>query len=85
MAISMHRASVPVFIRGLGVLSLLIDRAEAFAVAKNCEAAVLVGARLAPDMLPFSGQIQRASDTAVPRKRRLPSSGGRGIRPDQHE
>ncbi len=46
------------------VLSSLIDKAEAFAAEKKIDQAVLVNARLAPDMLPFAGQIQRASDTA---------------------
>lgn len=64
MSLSMHTISVPAFIRGFSVLSSLIDKAEAFAAEKKFEPAVLVNARLAPDMLPFAGQIQRASDTA---------------------
>jgi hypothetical protein len=32
--------------------------------ARDFDVDVLVGARLAPDMLPLGGQIQRASDTA---------------------
>ena len=64
MTLSMYRASIPVFLRGLGVLSVLLDRAVAHAVARGFDVGILVGARLAPDMLPFAGQIQRASDTA---------------------
>ncbi|PSH69375.1 DUF1993 domain-containing protein [Phyllobacterium brassicacearum] len=64
MSLSMHKISVPAFIRGFAVLSSLIDKAEAFAAEKKIDQAVLVNARLAPDMLPFAGQIQRASDTA---------------------
>ncbi len=64
MSLSMHKISVPAFIRGFSVLSSLIDKADAFAAEKKIDPAVLVNARLAPDMLPFAGQIQRASDTA---------------------
>ena len=64
MSLSMHKISVPAFVRGFSVLSSLIDKAEAFAEEKKIAPAVLVNARLAPDMLPFSGQIQRASDTS---------------------
>ncbi|UXN63942.1 DUF1993 domain-containing protein [Phyllobacterium sp. A18/5-2] len=64
MSLSMHKISVPAFIRGFSVLSTLIDKAEAFTAEKKISPAVLFSARLAPDMLPFSGQIQRASDTS---------------------
>jgi hypothetical protein len=64
MSLSMHEISIPAFVRGFSVLSSLIDKAEAFAAEKKINPAVLVNARLAPDMLPFSGQIQRASDTS---------------------
>lgn len=64
MSISMHQISIPAFVRGFSVLSSLIDKAEAFATERKIDPAVLVNARLAPDMLPFAGQIQRASDTS---------------------
>jgi uncharacterized protein len=64
MTLSMYGASVPAFLRGLDVLSVLVDRAIAHAGARGFNGGILVGARLAPDMLPFAGQIQRASDTA---------------------
>lgn len=64
MTLSIYRASVPVFLRGLDVLSLLLDKAAAHAEARSFDIGILLGARLAPDMLPFTGQIQRASDTA---------------------
>jgi len=60
----MHEISVPAFVRGFSVLSSLVDKAEAFAAEKRIAPAVLFNARLAPDMLPFSGQVQRASDTS---------------------
>jgi hypothetical protein len=64
MTISIYRASIPVFLSGLDVLSVLLDKAAAHAEARSFDLGILLGARLAPDMLPFTGQIQRASDTA---------------------
>lgn len=64
MALTMYSVSVPAYIRGFAVLTTLIDKAERFAEEKKINPAVLVNARLAPDMLALAGQIQRASDTA---------------------
>ncbi|MBB3234735.1 DUF1993 domain-containing protein [Phyllobacterium endophyticum] len=64
MSLSMYKITVPAFIRGFSILSSLIDKAEAFAAEKKIDPAILFNARLAPDMLPFSGQIQRVSDTS---------------------
>jgi len=64
MSVSMYKLSVPVFIRGLNVLAGLLDKAEAHAAEKNIPLDDLFNARLAPDMLPLSGQIQRVSDTS---------------------
>jgi hypothetical protein len=41
-----------------------MEKGVANAKARNFDVSVLVGARLAPDMLPFSRQIQLASDFA---------------------
>ncbi|MGH6862278.1 MAG: DUF1993 domain-containing protein [Phyllobacterium sp.] len=64
MSFPMYGVSIPALLRGLSVLESLIAKAEAFAADRNIDPAVLVNARLAPDMLPFSGQFQRASDTS---------------------
>jgi len=64
MSISMHSASVPVFVRMFGNLSLWLDKAEAHAAAKKFDPQVYLTARLAPDMLPFTKQIQIACDAA---------------------
>jgi len=64
MSITMHSASVPVFVRLLGNLTAWLDKAEAHAAAKKFDASVLLGMRLAPDMLPLKTQIQIACDTA---------------------
>ena len=60
MTFSIHEASAPVFIRALTNLSTMMDKA----IAGGAEEAVLLGARLAPDMHPFPRQIQMASDSA---------------------
>ena len=64
MSISMYSSSVPVFVRLLGNLGQWLDKAEAHAAAKKFETSVFLAARLAPDMLPFTSQIQIACDGA---------------------
>jgi uncharacterized protein len=64
MSLSMHSASVPIFVRMLGNLTQWLDKAEAHAAAKKFEPEVLLASRLAPDMLPLPRQIQIACDTA---------------------
>jgi hypothetical protein len=62
MAISMHSASVPIFVRMLGNLTTWLDKAESHAAARKFDTSVYLSARLAPDMLPFTNQIQIACD-----------------------
>ncbi|MEO6744179.1 MAG: DUF1993 domain-containing protein [Caldimonas sp.] len=62
MTISMHSASVPIFARMLGNLLTWLDKAEAHATARKFDPSVYLGSRLAPDMLPFTNQIQIACD-----------------------
>jgi len=64
MSISMHSASVPVFVRMLGNLLHWLDKAEANAQSRKFDAGVLLSTRLAPDMLPLTRQVQIACDTA---------------------
>ncbi|SAK93367.1 DUF1993 domain-containing protein [Caballeronia ptereochthonis] len=64
MSLTMYRASIPVFIRGLEVCADLLKKGAAFADEKGLAHADVINARLAPDMLPLAAQIQRASDTA---------------------
>lgn len=64
MSLSMYQASVPGFIRILGNLTAILEKAEAYATEKKFDLSVLVNARLAPDMLPLARQIQIASDAA---------------------
>ena len=64
MSITMHSASAPIFISMLENLSSWLDKAEAHATAKKFEPGVYLTARLAPDMLPLTNQVQIACDTA---------------------
>jgi hypothetical protein len=59
-----YSMSVPVFVRTLGNLSTILDKAAAHAEAKKIDPAVLVNARLFPDMFPLSRQVQVACDFA---------------------
>jgi uncharacterized protein len=61
---SFYDATVPAFLQILGSLTAILTKAEAHCKAKNIQPDVLLGARLFPDMLPFSRQIQLACDFA---------------------
>jgi hypothetical protein len=62
MSLTMYQASIPVFVRMLGNLSAILDKAAAHADAKKIDPLIFTGARLAPDMYPLSRQIQIATD-----------------------
>ena len=62
---SFYDATVPAFLQILGSLSGILTKAEAHCTAKKIAPEVLLGARLYPDMLPFSKQIQLACDFAA--------------------
>ena len=61
---SLYDTTVPAFLQILGSLSGILDKAAAHCKAKNIQPDVLLGARLYPDMLPLTRQIQIASDFA---------------------
>jgi len=61
---SFYDATAPAFLQVLGGLSGILTKAEAHCKAKNIQPEVLLGARLYPDMLPFSKQIQLMCDFA---------------------
>jgi hypothetical protein len=64
MKISIHTLAVEQVSHTLNQVLTLLDKAAAYAEAKKFDSTVLVNSRLAPDMLPFSKQIQIASDNA---------------------
>lgn len=64
MAISMSSASAPVFLKTLGNMLTWLDKAQAHAEARKFDVNNFLVLRLAPDMLPFTRQVQIASDNA---------------------
>ena len=64
VSLSMYDAAIPALVRALKNLEGILDKAMAHAEARKVDPAVLIGSRLAIDMLPFSTQIHRATETA---------------------
>ena len=62
MSLTMYQASIPAFVRMLGNLSAILDKAAAHAEAKKIAPAIFINARLAPDMFPLSRQVQIATE-----------------------
>ena len=64
MKISMYALSHDVFRKALTQLLHVMEKGIANATARTFDPNVLVSMRLAPDMLPFSKQVQLTSDFA---------------------
>jgi hypothetical protein len=64
MTLSMYQASIPPFIRALTNLADVLQKGADHCEARKIDPAVLVNARLFPDMFPLSKQVQIASDAA---------------------
>ena len=64
MRVLMHALSVEVFSHTLGNLALILEKAGTNAAQRKFDSGVLLSARLAPDMLPLTRQVQIASDIA---------------------
>jgi uncharacterized protein len=60
----MYAMSVPVFVKSLGSLSAILDKAAAHAEARKIDPTVLLAARLYPDMFALTKQVQVACDFA---------------------
>jgi hypothetical protein len=60
----MSAASSAAFLQGLKGLSGVLDKARAYVEAKGIDADALLKARLYPDMLPMTRQVQIACDFA---------------------
>ncbi len=67
----MYDIAIPSFQKQLGVLDAILDKAEAYAAAKKIDIAVLLGARLYPDMFDLTRQVQLATDFAKAAPARL--------------
>ena len=61
---NIYDASVPVFTHVLKSLSAILKKAEAHCAAKKIDPAVILNARLFPDMFALTRQVQIASDAA---------------------
>ena len=64
MPMSLYQVTVPVFVKTLSNLKTVLEKAKAHALDRKIEETVFVNARLYPDMLPLSRQVQIATDIA---------------------
>ena len=64
MSLTMHNSSVPALVRIFSNMLIVLDKAQAHADARKFDSANYLGLRLAPDMLPFTKQVQIATDVA---------------------
>jgi uncharacterized protein len=64
MSVTMYSLSIPVFRKSLSNLSAILDKASAYAQERKIDPAALLEARLYPDMLTLTRQVQLASDFA---------------------
>jgi uncharacterized protein len=80
MSLSLHQVTVPVFAKTLSNLKAVLDKAKAHALEHKIEEAVYINARLYPDMLALSRQVQIATDIARGAAARLA-----GVEPPAYE
>ncbi len=59
-----YLATVPPIVRSLSNLRNILEKAAAYAEAKKIDPAILINARLYPDMFALSRQVQIATDVA---------------------
>ena len=64
MEISVHTIAIETFVPMLRALSEILDQGAQYAKNKNFDPAILVNARLAPDMYPLVKQVQLACEHA---------------------
>jgi hypothetical protein len=65
MSLSVHDVTVPVYLRLLAGLSAILTKAAAYAKEKKVEPAVLLTARLFPDMWSLAHQVNAVCNHAV--------------------
>jgi uncharacterized protein len=80
MPMSLYQVTVPVLVKTLANLRAVLEKAKAHALDHKIEESVLVNARLYPDMLPLSRQVQIATDIARGGAARLA-----GVEPPSYE
>jgi hypothetical protein len=64
MTISMHNASVGVYVQLMKNLEIILDKAEKWVAERKLDPNAILQARLAPDMFTFTRQVQIATDMA---------------------
>ena len=64
MSLTMYTATVPTCVRALNNLAAILEKAAAHAESRKIDPAVLLNARLFPDMFPLATQIHIANDIA---------------------
>ena len=64
MSVDMYQLTAPVFIHNLKNLSAVLKKAAKSAKERGIDPAVMLNARLAPDMLPLVRQVQIVTDNA---------------------
>jgi hypothetical protein len=65
MTLSIYQASVPVYTRRLEALWAILDKAAAYASQRKIDPAVLIQARLYPDMFTLARQVQISCGHAI--------------------
>jgi hypothetical protein len=71
MSVSMYAIAIPTFQKQLSALDATLDKAADYAATKKIDMAVLLGARLYPDMFNLTRQVQLATDFAKAAPARL--------------
>lgn len=84
MPITARSAALNGFVQTLKALDAILDKTVEQAAARKIQPEVLLSARLAPDMLPFSRQIQLACDFAKNAAARL-AGGENPKHPDEEK
>ena len=84
MPISARSASLAGFIQTLKALDVILDKTVEQAAARKIQPEVLLNARLAPDMLTFTRQVQLACDFAKNAAARL-AGGDNPKHPDEEK
>ncbi len=62
MTVQIYQITIPLFIHKLENLAHILKKGQEYAANKKIDESVFINERLAPDMLPFSRQVQIASD-----------------------
>ena len=80
MTISMHNASVGVYLQLLRNLNTILDKAEKWVAERKLDPNAILQSRLSPDMFHFTRQVQIATDMAKGTAARLA-----GLEPPRYE